>query len=338
MPKNKLPVPPPNWNSSCQYTTRKSNRNPRSQTTKLAKPREDTRKKLDAETKQNFFRKPISSIPEPANEAKSGDGARKTMESEPKSELLATRTNGRQPKPLGRVYGNTKCKLRVSSPNRNINKGRMGKTNEPRRHVVDIRNSDLNTKGNTEKMVNISDKNEATKEENRKERKCKEEVLKKYCQLNVQGLITRIKPQEKVELLREIMHEERPLFLALTETWLYDHTEAEVHIDEYTVYRKDRPLRRSIDSRGRHVGGVALYINSAWLPDSKEILGYSNSVVDVLVIHSKRENIIIAVLYRQPENNACSEEEYRSTHKDFVEPLGKLEEVIAKYGNLETEI
>ena len=105
MPKNKLPVPPPNWNISCQYTTRKANRNPRSQTTKLAKPREDTRKKLDAESKQKFFRKPSSSIPEPTNDAKSVDGARETMETEPKSELLAARTNGRQQKPLGRVYG-----------------------------------------------------------------------------------------------------------------------------------------------------------------------------------------------------------------------------------------
>ena len=202
MPKNKLSVPPPNWNSSCQYTTRKSNRSPRSQTTKLAKPREDTRGKLDAETKQNFFRKPSrSSIPEPANEAKSGDGTRKpmetepeserlakrtygrqlipepakqaiprngtrkSMETEPESELLAARTNGRQPKPLGRVDGKTKCELRVPSPNRNFNKGRMGKTNEPGRHVVDIRNSEQNTKGNTEKMVNKTIKNETTKED-----------------------------------------------------------------------------------------------------------------------------------------------------------------------------
>ena len=298
----------------------------------MAKHREDTRGELDAETKQKFFRKPDrGSIPKPANEAIPGDGARETMETEPKSEPLAARTNGRQPKPLGRGYGTTKCESRVPSPYRNFNKGRMGKTNEPGGHVVDIRNPEQTTKGNTER-------NEAAKEDSRGERKCKDEVLKKYCQLNVRGLITSIQPQEKVELLRDIMHEERPLFLALTETWLHDHSEAEVHIDEYTVYRKDRPLRRSIDSRGRHVGGVALYIKSAWLPDSKEILGYSNSVVDVLVIHSKRENMIIAVLYRQPENKACSEEEYRSTHKDFVEPLGKLEEVITKYRNLETEI
>ena len=55
-------------------------------------------------------------------------------------------------------------------------------------------------------------------------------------------------------MLRDLMNEERPLFLALTETWLHEHKEAEVHIDDYTLYRKDRPLRREIGSRGRHVG------------------------------------------------------------------------------------
>ena len=53
---------------------------------------------------------------------------------------------------------------------------------------------------------------------------------------------------------------------------------------------------------GRHVGGVALYVKSSWLPDGKEILKYSNAVVDVLAIHSNRENMIISVVYRQPEN------------------------------------
>ena len=115
------------------------------------------------------------------------------------------------------------------------------------------------TTGNPQKMVKKTNTKEKTKRENRRERTGKGDVLKKYCQLNVQGLITKSQPQEKVELLREIINEERPMFIALTETWLYGHKEAEVHIEDYTIYRKDRPLRRAIDSRGRHVGGVALY-------------------------------------------------------------------------------
>ena len=122
-------------------------------------------------------------------------------------------------------------------------------------------------------------------------------LLKNFFLLNIHGLITTVHPQDKINLLRETMYEEKPLLLALTETWLHDHREAEVYIENYNLFRKDRPVRTTI-GRGRHVGGVALYVKSSWLPDSVEILGYSNTAVDVLVIHSKRENSIIAVLYR----------------------------------------
>ena len=177
----------------------------------------------------------------------------------------------------------------------------MGNTVKSGEHVEDVKTGDnVNkiTTVNPEKILNKTNTQEKMKRGIRRERKGKEDVLKKYCQLNVQGLITSKQPQEKVEMLRDLMNEERPLFLALTETWLHEHKEAEVHIDDYTLYRKDRPLRREIGSRGRHVGGVALYIDSSWLPDSKEVLGYSNSVVDVLAIHSKKENVLIVVLYR----------------------------------------
>ena len=193
------------------------------------------------------------------------------------------------------------------------------------------------TKERIEESANETSMNVKTRQDNKSERKGNGEVLRKYCQMNAQGLITKKQPQEKVSLLRETMQEERPLFLALTETWLHDHREAEVQIEDYNIFRKDRPLRRC-SGKGRHVGGVALYTKSSWLPDSNEILGYSNTVVDVLAIHSRSENIIIAVLYRQPENNSCTESKYKSTYKDFIEPLKKLEEIITKYKNLETEI
>ena len=139
----------------------------------MARPWEDTRRKLDAGPKQKFFRKPSKSsfpepanekserlakrtygrkpIPEPTNQTKLWNGTRKSMESEsePESKRLAKRTNGSQ--------------SRVPSPNRNINKGRMGEINEPGRHVVDIRNSEKNTKGTTKKMVYKTIQNETKK-------------------------------------------------------------------------------------------------------------------------------------------------------------------------------
>ena len=102
----------------------------------------------------------------------------------------------------------------------------MGETDEPKWHVVD--KSKNNNK--IEKMANKSNMNKKTKRGIRREGKCKENVLKKYCQPNVQGLITTNQPQEKVEILRDLMNKERPLFLALTETWLHEHKEAETHI------------------------------------------------------------------------------------------------------------
>ena len=211
---------------------------------------------------------------------KPGDttGTKLVPRSEPK--FLATELQG-SPKGSSRsMDGHAPNTIRICN-NRNVDKSRTRKTNESRGHMETV---------TTENEVYKSDKTE-------KESKGNGEVLRKHCQMNVQGLITIKQPHEKVDLLREIMHEEKPLFLALTETWLYDHREAELQIEDYNLFRKDRPLRRDT-GRGRHVGGVALYIKSSWLPDSNEILGYSNTVVDVLTIHSKSENIIITVLYR----------------------------------------
>ena len=40
------------------------------------------------------------------------------------------------------------------------------------------------------------------------------------------------------------MYEEKPLVLALTETWLHNHREAEMHMVNYKVFRKDRHVRK----------------------------------------------------------------------------------------------
>ena len=197
--------------------------------------------------------------------------------------------------------GNATNVLRGPNNNGYDNKGRMGNTvksgeqveavktgnnvNHSKEGIEEIINGNIErdsvknnyvtepieqvTTENPEKILNKTNMNEKMKTVIGKERKYKENVLRKYCQLNVQGLITTNQPQEKVELLRDLMNKERPLYLALTETWLHEHKDAEVHIEDYTIYRKDKPLRRDIGRRGRHVGGVALYIDSSWLPDSK---------------------------------------------------------------------
>ena len=171
------------------------------------------------------------------------------------------------------------------------------------------------------------------------------EVLNKFWLLNIEGLITEKHKQGKINLIKETLEVEKPLVLALTETWLHDHREAEINVENYNVFRKDRPVRKKgrkerqlKTGRGRHVGGVLLYVKSSWLPDGKEILKYSNAVVDVIAIHSKKENMIMALVYRQPIRSQCNNRDYISTHEDFVEPLRLLEEAITKHKNSDTEV
>ena len=89
-------------------------------------------------------------MPEPTQQTKSGNGTGKTLATEPELKLSATRTNDRQSKPLGRGYGNTLSTIRVPGANRNANKGRVGKTDEPGRH--DKEPSEQSTKVNSEML------------------------------------------------------------------------------------------------------------------------------------------------------------------------------------------
>ena len=125
--------------------------------------------------------------------------------------------------------GNAINALRGSNNNGDVNKGRMGNTVKSGEYVEDIitgeninhskegieeitnenivrglvknnhvkEPSEQTTTVNPEKMVNKTNMKEKTKRDTRRERKGEEDVLKKYCQLNVQGLITKIQPQKK---------------------------------------------------------------------------------------------------------------------------------------------
>ena len=93
--------------------------------------------------------------------------------------------------------------------------------------------------------LNETDTKENPEKENESEGKEeKEEALNKFWLLNIEGLITDAHKQEKINLIRETLEEEKPLAIALTETWLHDHREAEVHMENYNVFRKDRPVRK----------------------------------------------------------------------------------------------
>ena len=113
------------------------------------------------------------------------------------------------------------------------------------------------------------------------------------------------------------------LFFGLTETWLENQYDAEVFIESYQLFRQDRPTRNN--KRGRHVGGVALYILESWGPDAVPVLQFSNDATDILCVNVPSRNVFIGIIYRQPDN---SSQGHPSTNKELSEVLDKLNEAL----------
>ena len=124
--------------------------------------------------------------------------------------------------------------------------------------------------------------------------------------------------QSSIPFVTDILNDKHSLFIALTETWLADHNNAELAIDGYHIIKSDRDWVKK--KYGRHSGGVALYlredINSAFLK-------YSNSVNELLIVYSEQENMLISVIYRQPNDSSHG---HPSSCKEFSEILKKLKD------------
>ena len=113
------------------------------------------------------------------------------------------------------------------------------------------------------------------------------------------------------------------LFIMLTETWLLEHLDAEIHIEGYQLFRADR--KREKKKKGRYSGGAALYINNKISSSPEVLLRFSNSVVEVLCVHLKCHNIVLCVMYRQPSDIKGG---YPSTAKELRPALKELDEVL----------
>ena len=108
--------------------------------------------------------------------------------------------------------------------------------------------------------------------------------------------------------------------MALTETWLHNHKDAELHIDGYKLFRVDRK-RQKRSSRGRFSGGVGCYVRMDLASTMEIMVNYSNGVVELLTLYSKVNNLYIAVIYRQPDDRVGN---HRSTEKEFQTAINKL--------------
>ena len=111
--------------------------------------------------------------------------------------------------------------------------------------------------------------------------------------------------------------------MAITETWLKGHKKAELKIDGYEIYRADRKGRKH--TTGRFSGGSALYLRQDLAATSDQILEFSNGVVEVLATYSRKENLLIAVVYRQPDDPAGG---HPSGPDEFNEALVRLKDTI----------
>ena len=91
------------------------------------------------------------------------------------------------------------------------------------------------------------------------------------------------------------------------------------------MYRADS--KRTKHKRGRFGGGVALYLREDIAATSKQILDFSNNVVEILCVYSAKENICIATVYRQPDDSTHGR---ASTNNEFKEAITELIEAIKR--------
>ena len=127
----------------------------------------------------------------------------------------------------------------------------------------------------------------------------------------------------KVPYIESLLKEKNQLFIGLTETWLKGHTQAELNIEGYRLYRSDRTGRKY--TRGRFSGGVAVYLPSDIANTTEQIFKFSNGTVEALVLHSQRENLLIAMVYRQPD---APNGVHRSRSYELSQAISKIESAI----------
>ena len=154
-------------------------------------------------------------------------------------------------------------------------------------------------------------------------------TLSSFMLLNVRCLCGKTTPS-KVPFLAEMLRDGNHLALALTETHLGDHLEAEIKIPGYKPFRQDRKAR--LKTR-RDSGGVALYLRDDLAITSEVIFNYNCGVIEAIAVSIERLNLCIIVVYRPPDNPGTAEKptklEHRSTIKQFRKFSTKLNEFLA---------
>ena len=119
----------------------------------------------------------------------------------------------------------------------------------------------------------------------------------------------------------------------MTETWLDDHKEAELHIPGYSIYHENSIRKRK--KGARNVGGVALYIRDDHAITCEVVFRYSDNVIQALGVHIKTLNLLIYVIYRQPDDTIRNN---RSTSVQFSKLLKNLKEQFKSHNSPEPDV
>ena len=137
------------------------------------------------------------------------------------------------------------------------------------------------------------------------------QLIEIFC-LNVQGIRPEcVNTKVKIPFIRDEIQSNTKFtpFFALIETHLNkDHFDAEISIENYTVYRSDRKDRKG--------GGVALYIHNSLIVNSIE--RYSDGMCESVIVFLKDANLYISVTYRPPKANEMSFKNCINTVKAFT--------------------
>ena len=81
---------------------------------------------------------------------------------------------------------------------------------------------------------------------------------------------------------------------------------------------------------GRDSGGVAVYMKNNLAADMVTVASYSNGVIEFFGLYSKANNLLLLVMYRQPDDITGGN---RSTQTEFKQALGELENVLLSTQN-----
>ena len=142
--------------------------------------------------------------------------------------------------------------------------------------------------------------------------------LRRFHLYNIRGLKT--KTQNKVPTISDIAHDpiQPASMIALTETWLQDHLDAEISIPDFQPpFREDRKRKRA--KRGRASGGVAVYVHEDLAAEN--VFSFNSGVIECIGVMVESLNLMTYTVYRQPD-----EPNHRSTCQHFSAFLAKLNE------------